>query len=156
MSIGSTSQAHKTTTSNNTSIQPAGSQSLVTPTMPAPSYYTKLNKLSMNCTRSLRGHREKVYAIDWNPRKPTDLASIARDCKLIIWNAETTLKKHALDTNNEFIMTCQYSPSSKFIACGGLDDLCTLWDVSQLAHGKALSLSLSLSSLLMPSSQGTV
>jgi len=76
--------------------------------------------------RILKGHYGKVYALAWGPDS-RQMVSASQDGKLIIWNAFTTNKLHAIPLRSCWIMTCDYSPSGQLVACGGLDNLCSLY-----------------------------
>ncbi|GAB5356451.1 hypothetical protein AAMO2058_000290800 [Amorphochlora amoebiformis] len=80
--------------------------------------------------RILRGHFGKIYAMYW-ANDGVGLVSASQDGKLIIWNAFTTNKIHAIPLRSSWVMTCAYSPSSKFVACGGLDNLCSIFAVPE-------------------------
>ncbi|ETO23892.1 Guanine nucleotide-binding protein beta subunit [Reticulomyxa filosa] len=75
--------------------------------------------------RVLRGHFGKIYAMHWNIDS-THLVSASQDGKLIIWNAHTQNKIQAIPLRSSWVMTCAYAPSGSFVACGGLDNLCTI------------------------------
>ena len=51
----------------------------------------------------------------------------SQDGKLIIWNGMNTLKMNAIPLRSSWVMTCAYSPSGNFVACGGLDNLCSIY-----------------------------
>merc|ERR1719245_390786 len=76
--------------------------------------------------RILKGHFGKIYAMHWCSDS-LHLVSASQDGKLIIWNAYTTNKVHAIPLRSSWVMTCAYSPSGQFVACGGLDNLCTVY-----------------------------
>jgi len=76
--------------------------------------------------RILKGHFGKIYALHWaNDSK--HLVSASQDGKLIIWNGFTTNKVHAIPLRSSWVMTCAYSPSGNMVACGGLDNLCSVY-----------------------------
>jgi len=76
--------------------------------------------------RILKGHFGKIYAMHW-ANDSRHLVSASQDGKLIIWNAYTTNKVHAIPLRSSWVMTCAYSPSGNFVACGGLDNLCSVY-----------------------------
>mmetsp|Transcript_24430 Transcript_24430/g.38474 ORF Transcript_24430/g.38474 Transcript_24430/m.38474 type:complete len:345 (+) Transcript_24430:2795-3829(+) len=78
--------------------------------------------------KTLKGHFGKIYAMHWSQDK-RHLVSASQDGKLIIWNAFTTHKLQAIMLRSSWVMTCAYSPSSKYVACGGLDNLCSIYKV---------------------------
>lgn len=87
-----------------------------------------LNKIQMRSRRTLRGHLAKVYAMQWSTDSRS-LVSASQDGKLIVWDAYTTNKIHAIPLKSSWVMTCAYSPSGNFVACGGLDNMCTVYSL---------------------------
>jgi len=80
--------------------------------------------------RILKGHFGKIYALNWSMDN-RHLVSASQDGKLIIWNAFTTNKVHAIPLRSSWVMTCAYSHSGNFVACGGLDNLCSIYKLPQ-------------------------
>lgn len=76
--------------------------------------------------RILKGHFGKIYALHWSSDS-RHLVSASQDGKLIIWNGFTTNKIHAIPLRSSWVMTCAYSPSGDLVACGGLDNLCSVY-----------------------------
>jgi len=76
--------------------------------------------------RILKGHFGKIYAMHWS-QDSRHLVSASQDGKLIIWNAFTTNKVHAIPLRSSWVMTCAYAPSGNLVACGGLDNLCSVY-----------------------------
>lgn len=76
--------------------------------------------------RILKGHFGKIYAMHWSTDSK-HLVSASQDGKLIIWNAFTTNKVQAIPLRSSWVMTCAYSPSENFVACGGLDNVCSIY-----------------------------
>ncbi len=62
-----------------------------------------------------------------------------QDGKLIIWDGITTNKTHAIPLRSSWVMTCAYAPSGNLVACGGLDNLCSIYKISgaQTSEGAA-------------------
>mmetsp|Transcript_35102 Transcript_35102/g.56201 ORF Transcript_35102/g.56201 Transcript_35102/m.56201 type:complete len:359 (-) Transcript_35102:3260-4336(-) len=87
--------------------------------------------------RQLKGHFGKVYAMHWAGGKDSEkrnhseeLVSASQDGKLIIWNALSTLKRQAIPLRSSWVMTCAFEQQeSKLVACGGLDNLCSIYKV---------------------------
>ena len=46
-----------------------------------------------------------------------------------MWDAYTTNKVHAIPLRSSWVMTCAYSPSANFVACGGLDNICSIYNL---------------------------
>jgi guanine nucleotide-binding protein G(I)/G(S)/G(T) subunit beta-1 len=83
----------------------------------------------MKTKRTLKGHLAKIYAMHWSTDR-RHLVSASQDGKLIIWDAYTTNKVHAIPLRSSWVMTCAYSPSGNFVACGGLDNICSIYNLS--------------------------
>lgn len=79
--------------------------------------------------RLLKGHAGKVLCMDWSMDK-RHIVSSSQDGKVIVWDGFTTNKEHALTTATTWTMACAYSPSSQLIACGGLDNKCSVVPLS--------------------------
>jgi len=62
----------------------------------------------------------------------TDLVSASQDGKLIIWNAYTTHKVQAIALRSSWVMTCAFEQTKgNLVACGGLDNICSVYQVQQ-------------------------
>lgn len=87
--------------------------------------------------RQLRGHFGKVYAMHWagpnstqDAKGPacTNLVSASQDGKLIVWDAFTTNKIHAIPLRSSWVMTCAFEQdNNSMVACGGLDNMCSIY-----------------------------
>lgn len=91
--------------------------------------------VSLRARRILKGHFGKIYAMHWSAADSRHLVSASQDGKLIIWNAFTTNKVHAIPLRSSWVMTCAYSPSGQLVACGGLDNLCSLYKLPASSGG---------------------
>lgn len=90
--------------------------------------------VTMKQRRILKGHFGKIYAMHWSSDS-RHLVSASQDGKLIVWNGFTTNKVHAIPLRSSWVMTCAYSPSGSMVACGGLDNLCSVYKLPD-AGGK--------------------
>jgi len=88
--------------------------------------FGKINNLDLKQRRILKGHFGKIYAMHWCTDSK-HLVSASQDGKLIIWNGFTTNKVHAIPLRSSWVMTCAYSPTGQYVACGGLDNLCSVY-----------------------------
>lgn len=84
--------------------------------------------------RVLKGHFAKIYAMHWCTHPSDDavnklLVSASQDGKLIVWDASSTNKKHAIPLRSSWVMTCAFSPSGTRVACGGLDNICSIYNL---------------------------
>ena len=77
--------------------------------------------LNIKVRRSLKGHNAKVLCLDWCLDK-RHLVSSSQDGKLIVWDAFSTNKEHAVTMPTTWVMACAYGPSGSIVACGGLDN----------------------------------
>src|SRR5688572_28971153 len=64
----------------------------------------------MKVRRTLKGHLAKVYAMHWSTDK-LHLVSASQDGRLLVWDALTTNKIHAIQLRSTWVMTCAYSPT---------------------------------------------
>ena len=91
--------------------------------------------------RNLKGHFGKVYAMHWGGGGSDVLVSASQDGKLIVWNGNTTNKLQAIPLRSSWVMTCAFEQTeNKLVACGGLDNLCSVYKVeTEAAAGGAPS-----------------
>lgn len=89
---------------------------------------------TMKQRRVLKGHFGKIYALHWSSDS-RHLVSASQDGKLIIWNGFTTNKVHAIPLRSSWVMTCAYSPTGNLVACGGLDNLCSVYKLPSSKDG---------------------
>jgi len=82
----------------------------------------------MKIRRTLKGHLAKIYALHWAEDK-IHLVSASQDGKLLVWDALTTNKVHAIPLRSSWVMSCAYSPSGNFVASGGLDNICSVYNL---------------------------
>jgi len=84
--------------------------------------------------RLLKGHYGRVYAVQWQQAvdEADQLVSASQDGKLIIWNARTTNKLGLIALKSTWVMTCAYAPSGRYVASGGLDNMCTIFPTNNL------------------------
>lgn len=80
--------------------------------------------------RVLRGHFGKIYSVHWSADSQ-HLVSASQDGKLIVWDAYNTAKVYAIPLRSNWVMTCAYSPSGFMVASGGLDSLCTIYNLEK-------------------------
>lgn len=85
----------------------------------------------MKLRRTLKGHFGKVYSMHWCGDS-VHLVSASQDGKLIIWNAINNVKTHAIPLRSSWVMTCCYEQTKgNLVACGGLDNLCSVYQLNQ-------------------------
>ncbi|KAH7858633.1 hypothetical protein Vadar_026067 [Vaccinium darrowii] len=58
------------------------------------------------------------------------IVSASQDGRLIVWNALTSQKTHAIKLPCAWVMTCAFSPTGHSVTCGGLDSVCSIFDLN--------------------------
>ncbi|XP_010526923.1 PREDICTED: guanine nucleotide-binding protein subunit beta-like isoform X2 [Tarenaya hassleriana] len=81
------------------------------------------------CCRTLQGHTGKVYSLDWTPERNW-IVSASQDGRLVVWNALTSQKTHAIKLPCAWVMACAFSPTGQSVACGGLDSVCSIFNLN--------------------------
>ncbi|XP_064938518.1 guanine nucleotide-binding protein subunit beta isoform X3 [Musa acuminata AAA Group] len=87
------------------------------------------------CCRTLQGHTGKfqdicqVYSLDWTPEK-NRIVSASQDGRLIVWNALTSQKTHAIKLQCPWVVTCAFAPNGQSVACGGLNSACSIFNLN--------------------------
>jgi guanine nucleotide-binding protein G(I)/G(S)/G(T) subunit beta-1 len=77
--------------------------------------------------RTLKGHFGKITAMHWGGDSQA-LISASQDGKLLLWNAVTTNKLYAISLKSNYVMAVAMEQmKGKLVACGGLDNLCTVY-----------------------------
>jgi guanine nucleotide-binding protein G(I)/G(S)/G(T) subunit beta-1 len=99
-----------------------------------------VGRITMRVRRVLRGHFGKIYAMHWCSDSQ-HLVSASQDGKLIIWNAYNANKVRAIPLRSTWVMTCAYSPSGNLVACGGLDNTCSIYNLATAAEGGTMRMS---------------
>uniref|UniRef100_A0A1I8HH21 WD_REPEATS_REGION domain-containing protein n=1 Tax=Macrostomum lignano TaxID=282301 RepID=A0A1I8HH21_9PLAT len=85
-----------------------------------------ITQVNIKVRKVLKGHQGKVLCMSWSQDK-RHLVSTSHDGKLLVWDAFTTNKEHAISMATTWVMACAYSPSGQFVACGGLDNKCSIY-----------------------------
>ncbi|XP_010935069.1 guanine nucleotide-binding protein subunit beta isoform X2 [Elaeis guineensis] len=88
-----------------------------------------LGSTDLVCCRTMQGHTGKVYSLDWAPER-NRIVSASQDGRLIVWNALTSQKTHAIKLHCAWVMTCAFAPYSQSVACGGLDSACSIFNLN--------------------------
>jgi guanine nucleotide-binding protein G(I)/G(S)/G(T) subunit beta-1 len=83
--------------------------------------------ISLSQKHSLIGHMGKVWTVSWSADNRRFISS-GQDGKLIVWNALTSYKIHAIPLKTLWVMCCGFSPNGSLCASGGLDNLCSIFN----------------------------
>lgn len=89
--------------------------------------------------KKLTGHYGKIYALQWSAQGK-QIVSAAQDGKLIVWHGFLGHKLHVISLQSPWVMTCGYSPNGAAVACGGLDNYCTIYKLQDLKHEESAQL----------------
>mmetsp|Transcript_22795 Transcript_22795/g.63373 ORF Transcript_22795/g.63373 Transcript_22795/m.63373 type:complete len:367 (-) Transcript_22795:8163-9263(-) len=82
---------------------------------------------AIKARRSLKGHFGKVTAMHWGGDAKT-LVSASQDGNLLVWNAISSNKLQSITLKSSYVMSVGIEQSqNQLIACGGLDNLCTVY-----------------------------
>lgn len=87
-------------------------------------------KLTPRCRRTLRGHLAKINSFAWGSDS-RHILSASHDGKLIVWNAYSQLKVHAIPLRCTWVLCCAYSDNMSLVASGGLDNICSIYNLKR-------------------------
>lgn len=85
-------------------------------------------RVSLRRRAMLRCHGAKVTGIDWAPDSK-HLLSASQDGFLLVWHVPSAQKVLAITLRVPWVLACAYAPSSHMVASGGLDNVCTVYDL---------------------------
>lgn len=77
---------------------------------------------------TLKGHSNKIAQVRWGGDSRS-LLSASQDGYMIIWDAVTGFKKEAIALENQWVLSCAFSPNGRYAASGGLDNTVTLYSI---------------------------
>ncbi|KTF92820.1 hypothetical protein cypCar_00018666 [Cyprinus carpio] len=83
-----------------------------------------VGRIQMRTRRTLRGHLAKIYAMHW----ATDSSAFSKMATQHLGQLHTN-KIHAIPLRSSWVMTCAYAPSGNYVACGGLDNICSIYSL---------------------------
>mmetsp|Transcript_11334 Transcript_11334/g.17371 ORF Transcript_11334/g.17371 Transcript_11334/m.17371 type:complete len:351 (-) Transcript_11334:107-1159(-) len=86
---------------------------------------------AVKARRTLKGHFGKITSMHWSGDSQS-LISASQDGKLLLWNAISTNKLKAISLKSNYVMAVGMEQSKgNLVACGGLDNLCTVYNLNQ-------------------------
>jgi len=89
--------------------------------------------------RQLLGHAAKIYAVHWGVGDSSSrVVSASQDGKLLVWDAIHGHKLYAIPLRSYWVMATAYAPSGKFVACGGLDNQCSIFPLGNELAPRAI------------------
>ncbi|XP_037719256.1 guanine nucleotide-binding protein subunit beta-2 [Drosophila subpulchrella] len=86
-------------------------------------------KIRLSSKKILKGHINKVNSVHF-AGDSRHCVTGSLDGKLIIWDTWTANKVQIIPLRSAWVMTVAFSPSGNFVACGGMDNQCTVYDVN--------------------------
>ncbi|KAM3858367.1 guanine nucleotide-binding protein G(I)/G(S)/G(T) subunit beta-3b [Diretmus argenteus] len=87
-----------------------------------------LGKVTLKQRKNLKGHLAKIYSLHW-AADSRQMVSASQDGKLLIWDTYTGNKVNAVPLKSAWVMSCCYAPSGDMVASGGLDNICTVYNI---------------------------
>lgn len=85
---------------------------------------------STKLRRTLKGHFGKVMALHWSGDS-SQLVSASQDGNLLLWNTFTGNKIQSISLKSSYVMAVGMEQDrGQMVACGGLDNLCTVYRLS--------------------------
>lgn len=82
----------------------------------------------------LEGHQNKISQIQWS-QSSNQILSASQDGFMIVWDPVTGYKKHAIELDNQWVLTCALSPNNEIVASGGLDNNLTIYKINNRTPG---------------------
>ncbi|CAD7080943.1 unnamed protein product [Hermetia illucens] len=86
-------------------------------------------KIRLAGKKILKGHINKVNSVHF-AGDSRHCVTGSLDGKLIIWDTWTANKVQIIPLRSAWVMSVAFSPSGNFVACGGMDNQCTIYDLN--------------------------
>ncbi|GLH02835.1 hypothetical protein R5R35_005130 [Gryllus longicercus] len=86
-------------------------------------------KVRLVTKKLLKGHINKVNSIHFSGDSRHCVTG-SLDGKLIIWDTWTGNKVQIIPLRSSWVMSVAFAPSGNFVACGGMDNMCTVYDLN--------------------------
>eukprot|EP01104_Vermistella_antarctica_P021025 TRINITY_DN926_c4_g1_i1.p1 TRINITY_DN926_c4_g1~~TRINITY_DN926_c4_g1_i1.p1 ORF type:complete len:332 (+),score=81.08 TRINITY_DN926_c4_g1_i1:356-1351(+) len=87
-----------------------------------------MDKLRVKKRFDLKGHQAKISAIEW-AREGDYVLSASQDGNLVIWDSKTSCRIQAIPLKSIWVMACSFAPGGRLVASGGLDNICSVYNV---------------------------
>jgi len=81
--------------------------------------------------KKMKGHTGKIYDAHFCQGDSRSIISAGQEGNLIIWDGYHGDKRDVikLEASSMWVLACAFSDSGRFVACGGLDNLCSIFTV---------------------------
>ncbi|XP_012673686.1 guanine nucleotide-binding protein G(I)/G(S)/G(T) subunit beta-3b [Clupea harengus] len=86
-------------------------------------------RIQPKARRTLKGHTAKIYALYWALDNKL-MVSGSQDGKLLVWDTHAGILANCVPLKSAWVMTVSFSPSAGLVASGGLDNMCTIVNIS--------------------------
>jgi len=117
---------------NHNSIQPLNSE--------AKAQDWKPQTIKLKKRRHLFEQEGRITSMHWSEdERSNHFVCATRNGKISIWDGLFGVKLCELSATDPFIMTCQFSPSGKYVAAGGFDSVCSIYGVPLLDYDKSVT-----------------
>ncbi|XP_050309270.1 guanine nucleotide-binding protein subunit beta-2 [Anthonomus grandis grandis] len=85
--------------------------------------------VKLSTKKLLKGHLNKVNSVHYSGDSRHCVTG-SLDGKLIIWDTYTGNKIQIIPLRSAWVMSVTYAQSGNFVACGGMDNMCTVYDLN--------------------------
>ncbi|CAG9771303.1 unnamed protein product [Ceutorhynchus assimilis] len=79
--------------------------------------------------KMMKGHLNKVNSVHYSGDSRHCVTG-SLDGKLIIWDTYTGNKVQIIPLRSAWVMSVTFAVSGNFVACGGMDNMCTIYDLN--------------------------
>ncbi|XP_021914403.1 guanine nucleotide-binding protein subunit beta-2 isoform X2 [Zootermopsis nevadensis] len=86
-------------------------------------------KVRLTTKKLLKGHINKVNSVHFSGDSRHAVTG-SLDGKLIIWDTWTGNKVQVIPLRSSWVMSVAFAPSGNYVACGGMDNMCTIYDLN--------------------------
>nr|CAI5837068.1 unnamed protein product [Callosobruchus analis] len=86
-------------------------------------------KVKLITRKLMKGHLNKVNSVHYSGDNRHCVTG-SLDGKLIIWDTYTGNKMQIIPLRSAWVMSVAFAPSGNFVACGGMDNMCTVYDLN--------------------------
>ncbi|XP_025190647.1 guanine nucleotide-binding protein subunit beta-2 isoform X1 [Melanaphis sacchari] len=86
-------------------------------------------KCKLVTKKMLKGHINKVNSVHYSGDN-RHAVSGSLDGKLIIWDTWTGNKVQIIPLRSAWVMSVAFAPTGNYVACGGMDNMCTVYDLN--------------------------
>lgn len=87
------------------------------------------NRINLTPALTLKGHNNKISDVRWS-RDSRKILSASQDGFMLLWDACSGFKEHAVPLDSQWVLACDISPSGTLVASAGLSNNCTVYRVS--------------------------